>query len=480
PALEVIAAAAAWARRLAEHPEGGRVLDASRRAHYALRKGLEAATAAGLTADDVYLTVDPGLQSEGPFRDGLALAIGALPWWDDPIHPGVIYDLAETDGAFWRASYLPELGGAPGGFAHNPTHDPILPRFEEDTWGTWFSVWRSEQPAEGLYVTTTMDIEAASVKALMRRATALTLASASLLAALVVMVSSQLASRVSRPVARLRRGAEAVLEMNYDYRVRPDGPAELVDLIDTFNRMTGMLHERANLLGTLERLLSKELAQDAAERGLSLGGTEQTCTVMFTDFAGFTTLTHQMPAAEIVHALNAYFQELVPIIRHHGGFPDKYIGDAMVAIFGAPLAFPDHADRAVACAIELQRRLRAINAARRERGEVVFEMRVGLNTGEVVVGAIGCDTKLEFTSIGESTNVANRLESACPIGHVMVAADTLAAMRRSSPADVGADLPAEVYVKGYTEPIRACTLWIDDLRVTRGPDGRYVYAWRGA
>ena len=211
-----------------------------------------------------------------------------------------------------------------------------------------------------------------------------------------------------------------------------------------------------------------------------LGGVVANVTVVFTDFAGFSTLTRHMKATEVVEALNAYFVELVPIVRKWGGFPDKYIGDAIVAIFGAPVRLDNHAERAIRCAIEMQRRMREVNERRLAEGKVVFEMRIGLNTGDVVVGAIGCNEKLEYTSIGESTNLANRMESICPIGHVMVADGCRQRVVGEVFKGVTLADPQELTVKGYPEPVKAWALYVTDLDISKnmkaeGPDTFYIY-----
>lgn len=420
----------------------------------------------GLNANDVYLTVDEGVKP-GFYQDHIAFVLGAQAWWEDTVYPGQGYDIAAIDGTHWRASYLTSLGGRPGGFGHNPLHDPILPRFETDEWGTWFSVWTSEAVGPEATLALTMDIEASAVRAMMSTAASRSLAAILVTLGIVVLVARQVAARVSRPIAELQEGALAVIEERYRYSIPAIGSREFIALIGTFNRMIRQLGERVNLLQTLEKLLSKELAQTAMREGLQLGGKEAECTVVFTDFAGFSTITSSMRAADVVHALNDYFEVLIPIIKRHGGFVDKYIGDAIVAFFGAPLPIPNHADRAVQCAVAMQRALRVLNAERKAKGLVTFEMRVGLNSGEVVVGAIGCDEKLEYTSIGETTNLANRMESASAIGHACLAAGTRSRLREPLPDGVLLDAEAPLVVKGYSAPVPASRLWVDERRFER-------------
>jgi class 3 adenylate cyclase len=201
---------------------------------------------------------------------------------------------------------------------------------------------------------------------------------------------------------------------------------------------------------------------------------------MFTDFASFSTLTQSMDAMEVVEALNFYFKELIGIVKQSGGFPDKYTGDAIVAIFDAPVPLEDHAERAALCAIQMQRCLRRINDARRAEGKLVFEMRIGLNSGHVVVGAIGCDDKLEYTSIGETTNLANRMESAAAIGHVAIAEETYRRIDISNLGHVAIDIPIPLEVKGYPQPVMTSRVWVSPTRITKNANRKsaadfYIY-----
>lgn len=480
---QVEAARIRWEQVLAAEPDPAATRQAFQKTRQELQGARQALARVGLDVDDVYLTLDTGLAADGFFKDNLALVVGALDWWDDCVYPGQAINVTEMDGLFWRAAYLPALGGAPDTFGSNPIHDPILPRFETDEWGTWFSIWYALEAVPGQYNTVTLDIDASAVRRLMATIALILLASATLTGLVVVVVSRYLASWVSRPVAELLAGARAVARMDYGHVVPAVGEGEFISLIDTFNEMVTHLKERVNLLQALEKVLSPELAAAAAHNGLMLGGDVAHVTVLFTDFAGFSSLTRNMKAPDVVEALNAYFVELVPIIRAHGGFADKYIGDAILAIFGAPVRFEDHALRAVRCAVEMQRRMRQINERRRAAGKVVFEMRIGLNTGEVVVGAIGCNEKLEYTSIGESTNLANRMESICPIGQVMVADGCYKLVRGQTLEGVTVATPELLAVKGYPEPVTAWPFLVDDQVVAKNPQAPtpaefYVYSRR--
>ena len=444
-----------------------------RRYRTILIKAQQDAVDTGFQVANVYLMADTACEDDPFFKENVAIVLESLPWWEAS-YPGEAYDLVESDTMDFRESYVPRLGGK-AGFHHNRVFDPdrwYLPQFDIDQWGTWFCGWKARELDLGeggiVYATLNIDFDAVTVKDLMFRA-GVELVAVSLVLVLILVSATKLFGRwLTRPILALTRGAEAVIDRKYDHVVPRFGKDEFDRLITVFNRMIRWVGEMTNLKETLTKLLSEELAESAAKEGLMLGGQEVECTIMFTDFAGFSTLTSSMSASEVVEALNLYFGELIPIIKKRGGFPDKYIGDAIVAIFGAPVRLKDHAERAVRCAVELQKRLREINEQRRRDGLVVFEMRIGVNTGEVVAGAIGCDLKLEFTSIGETTNLANRMEAMCDIGQVLLSEHTY--FHVAGTVFEGARIdstPERITVKGYQEPVTAHRVYIHDLEITK-------------
>lgn len=449
------AAALFWQEQFAANPG---IQETFGRYKRALMGAKVLAKEVGFTIADAYIMFDTGVR-EGEFENSITFMLDGYGWWEEPSFPGERFEI--TDNGFWRASALARRSE----FGHNPLHDPdhwLLPRFDEDEWGTWFGVWKTEEIGGGFNIFT-VDLEASRVKKTMITV----LIAVSLMAVVVILlvsvVATILGNMITRPITELAKGAHEVAKGNYDYVVPVLREDELGELTHSFNDMTRGQKERLNLRNTLEKLLSKELAELAGQQGMVLGGQKTDCTLVFTDFAGFSTISQWMSANEAVAQLNDYFRMLIPIIKKYQGFPDKYIGDAIVAIFGAPIHFKDHAGQALRCAIEMQRALRRLNEGRRKEGLPVFEMRVGINSGDVIVGAIGCDMKLEYTSIGETTNLANRMESACEIGHVLIAEGTYRRLKAEDFADVTIDtVPSLVQVKGYLEPVKAYRVLIDD------------------
>lgn len=141
-----------------------------------------------------------------------------------------------------------------------------------------------------------------------------------------------------------------------------------------------------------------------------LGGTRQEVTIMFSDIRGFTSYSEGRPPEEVVQRLNEYLTEMTRIIFHHGGTLDKYMGDGLMAIFGAPISYEDHGERALRASLEMQTRLEELNQVWLEKGEQTFETGVGLNSGSVIVGNVGSPERMDYTVIGEDVNLASRLE----------------------------------------------------------------------
>ena len=149
----------------------------------------------------------------------------------------------------------------------------------------------------------------------------------------------------------------------------------------------------------------------SGEAPLALGGTKQELTILFSDIRGFTTLSEQLPPEELVTFLNEYLSGMTDLVLHHEGTVDKYIGDAVMAFWGAPLPQTDHAVRGVLTALAMQSRLAELNQAWRAAGKPTIEIGVGLNTGRVIVGNMGSERRFDYTIIGDDVNLASRLES---------------------------------------------------------------------
>jgi adenylate cyclase len=203
---------------------------------------------------------------------------------------------------------------------------------------------------------------------------------------------------------------------------------------------------------TMARYMDPSLADQLVGGGEEmLGGQSKEATVLFSDIRGFTTLTEELGAQGTVKLLNEYFTVMVDCIQAEGGMLDKFIGDAIMAIFGTPFAHEDDEDRGVRCAVEMMSELNKFNHDRIAKDKLPVDMGVGVNTGFVVSGNIGSPKRMDYTVIGDGVNLAARLESACKqySAHILISEFTMAKLRgtyRNREVD-------RVIVKGKTEPV---------------------------
>jgi adenylate cyclase len=179
---------------------------------------------------------------------------------------------------------------------------------------------------------------------------------------------------------------------------------------------------RANYSRFLPEYVVKQMLDNP--ESFKLGGVNQTITVLFADIRGFTRLSEHAPPEKIVSLLNRYFSAMTDIIFAHGGTLDKYLGDGLMALFGAPTTTPEDASNALNAAVAMQRRIIGINQELRDEGLGEIGVGIGLHTGEVTVGYIGSERRSEYTAIGDAVNTAARLESNARGGEILISEAT--------------------------------------------------------
>jgi adenylate cyclase len=175
---------------------------------------------------------------------------------------------------------------------------------------------------------------------------------------------------------------------------------------------------RANYGRFLPEYVVKQMLEHP--ESFKLGGANQTITVLFADIRGFTRLSEHANPEKVVHLLNKYFSAMTDIIFAHGGTLDKYLGDGLMALFGAPTATPQDATNALNAAVAMQRRVISINQELRAEGFNEIGIGIGLHTGEATVGYIGSERRSEYTAIGDTVNTAARLESNSKAGQILL------------------------------------------------------------
>jgi class 3 adenylate cyclase len=205
------------------------------------------------------------------------------------------------------------------------------------------------------------------------------------------------------PLNDLRRGTARVAEGDLSARVAVATTDEIGRLAGAFNDMVAGLAERERLREAFGTFVDPEVAERVLEEGTMLEGDEVDVTVLFLDIRGFTAYAERASAREVVARLNGFYERVVPVLVRHGGHADKFVGDGLLGVFGAPGRLDDHADRAVAASIEI-----AGVVEEGYRGDL--RIGIGVNSGTVLAGTIGGGGRLEFTVIGDAVNTAARVE----------------------------------------------------------------------
>ena len=223
--------------------------------------------------------------------------------------------------------------------------------------------------------------------------------------------------------------------------------AVAVETIRAHERLAREEVARANYRRFLPAYVAQQLVENP--ESIKLGGTNQTVTVLFADIRGFTGLSERAKPEQILRLLNRYFSEMTEIIFTHGGTLDKYIGDGLMALFGAPLPAPEDAANAVQTAVSMQLRLAQLNENLQAEGFDRLDIGIGLHTGEAIVGYVGCEKRSEYTAIGDTVNLAARLESAALAGQILISGATAEVVGNRFP--LAAKPP--VIVKNRRQPV---------------------------
>ncbi|HEX5759542.1 MAG TPA: adenylate/guanylate cyclase domain-containing protein [Thermoanaerobaculia bacterium] len=219
------------------------------------------------------------------------------------------------------------------------------------------------------------------------------------------------------------------------------------------SELVEQVRREAVVLSNFQRYFAPDLAAQIAGRAeqVQLGGVKTRVVVLFADVRGFTALTEGLTPEEIAGLLNDYFTEMVEIVFQHGGTLDKFMGDALMALWGAPLARPDDADRAVAAAAAMQREVERLNAAWAERGRPRLEVGIGLSAGDVFAGNIGSERRLEYTVLGDAVNTASHLCAQAGGGEVLISEPLRAAL--AAPPAVEPLPPMQLKGKSQAVPV---------------------------
>jgi class 3 adenylate cyclase len=207
------------------------------------------------------------------------------------------------------------------------------------------------------------------------------------------------------------------------------------------------------VLSNFQRYFAPNLVKQIAEQkdAVKLGGDKKPVVVFFSDIRGFTSMSETMAPNEIADLLTGYFTEMVGIVFEHGGTLDKFMGDAIMALWGAPLTTGDDADKAMQTALDMMRTLGEMNRKWAEQGRRQVNIGIGINFGEVFAGNIGSDQRLEYTVIGDAVNVASRLCGKAGPGEILISEPFYRALKKKPKVEASEPLA----LKNKAQPVPA-------------------------
>ena len=280
-----------------------------------------------------------------------------------------------------------------------------------------------------------------------------------------VMVSffyGQVILNIVRPMLMIGMAMTAILVYRY--------------ILEEKEKMEG-LRQRDFIRDTFGRYLSNEVVEAllGSPEGLKMSGEKREVTFLVSDLRGFTALTSRLSPHEVIEIMNRYFEHMVDVIVRYQGTVNEFLGDGILAFFGAPLSADDDAERAVACAVEMQNALLTVNAEQRRLQLPELAMGIGINTGEVVVGNIGSEQRASYGAVGTPINAAYRIESFTIGGQILISPTThdristdLKIQGTKEVKFKGLDAPVALYdIAGIGEPYRVFLPEKEDLQLIR-------------
>lgn len=293
--------------------------------------------------------------------------------------------------------------------------------------GTWAPV--STDPPLVVRVETSPEAAFATL----RRLRTVVIGSCVALGLLALLLGLGLARRITRPLEALSRFAVALARRDFDADLDVQTSDEVGALADDLRHTAKALAESEDRIRHEEAIrvdLGRYLAADLVDRivkreqTMELGGRRADITVLFADVVAFTPLSRTLPPEDVVGLLNELFTLLTETVFHHGGTVDKLVGDAVMAVFGAPAADPDHARSAVRTAEAMMAIVETASAGWQRRYGVSLQLAIGIHSGEAVVGNVGSERRMDYTAIGDVVNLAARLETIARPQQILVSAAT--------------------------------------------------------
>ncbi len=258
---------------------------------------------------------------------------------------------------------------------------------------------------------------------------------------------------LTRPIETLAYLIHSVSKGQFDVKARLKirSKDEVGDLAVAFDKMTEGLKERDKVKNLFSKFHGSTIAEDILKNDIGVGGENKEVTIFFSDIRGFTKFSENHSPEEVVRMLNEYFEIMVRIINQHNGVVDKFIGDAIMAVWGAPRASHEDTHHAVRASLEMRKAVQKLNEARISRDQEPLLIGMGLHTGRAISGTIGSNERMEYTVIGDTVNMTSRIEASTKaFGADLLISDEIA---KKVGEDFLLELAGTVEVKGKSEPL---------------------------
>jgi adenylate cyclase len=342
----------------------------------------------------------------------------------------------------------------PGG-KFDVDHPGAVDHFIHDKWGDWISAWAPIRDRSGTAVASLgVDLSARDVR---NKLKVLLYASGIAIAGSIVLalgVSSSMARLVTKPLDVVQSAVERIGQGDLDTRIELQTRDEFGEVGAAINNMVAGLKEK----GVILKLFARYVSEDVAEKIVASGersdavGLRKRVTLLFSDIRGFTSLSEIMPPEEVVKCLNEYFECMIPVITRNHGTLDKFMGDGLMVHFGAVNDDPEQEEHAVRAALDMQEALVELGDRWEAQGKRRIAIGVGINSGIAIVGSIGSAERMEYTTIGDTVNLAARLEPLTKeLGVPIVISDyTYVAIRHQ----FRTEYLGEHKIRGKEEPVR--------------------------
>jgi adenylate cyclase len=274
-----------------------------------------------------------------------------------------------------------------------------------------------------------------------------------LIIALSIAMSFAMGRRITQPIDKLVNASRAIGSGEYTFRFKEQRKDELGLLMQAFNEMAEGMLEKSQVKSALSRYLSPGVARQILSNldDVSLSGKRIEGTVLFADISGFTSISEKTKAEELVSMLNCFFSLISCACAVNQGIVDKYMGDGVMLVFGAPETDKNHAFHAISCALLIQKLIAHENSQREADGLLPVQFRVGINTGSMLAGNMGSHDRMEYTVVGDTVNLASRLCGITNSGQIVISREMYA--RDDVTGRVLAGEYQSIRLRGISQPV---------------------------